>query len=836
MSFMKKLVKGAKSVLGDSTDGFERGSGVYDDAYNRGSAVEGYGQTFVHGILIIHVREARNIPDMENWYSKIYDKKDVTDPFVDVKLGQARIAKTSIIYNDLNPEWNEVFRVEVCHKADLLVFDVRDKDHAYTEEIGLVEINTQHLLNGQVLDGWFPIQKNSKENGSLHIRVEFQSMVAIAQSYEVDSYFRMQRACGVRLYQDTTCPTDLPWLNMVRGPNDKLPTYHSCWKDLYYSILGANTIICITGWSVWTELMLFRGEEAQSIYNGTLGELLCRKADEGVEVKVMVWSEKTSGDIVGDKGMMNTHDMETYKYFKDGKKYRGNNRVICALAPRELATSNELTDVLQNQFSSGMYTHHQKMVVCDAEDPYAPDGRRKLVAYVGGLDLTGGRYDSPEHNLFSTLKTDHLGDFRNSNAKETPPTVGPREPWHDIHSRVEGPIAKDVLVNFIERWSKQGRKESMPPQMDHIFLSKINPDAVAINSDPAEEWNVQLFRSITSDSADLNTESCGRLVLTSKKGRKVEQSITQAYIQTIRNAQNFIYIENQYFMGSAFEWSDDNGTNCNHTIPVEIATKIVNKMHAGERFTAYIVIPMWPEGDPTSAPMQAILYWQTRTIQMMYREIGRALVAANVPAHLGQDPTDWLVFLCPAKRELYGSYIDVLDAPPPNSLAETFRQTMRQMIYVHSKMLIVDDAYIIVGSANINERSMSGTRDTEMAVGCWQPQFSHFNPYGDVHMFRMGLWAEHLKTWEELFRFPGTLECTKRIKDMCWYNWQSYNYEKYNLPQNQLPPGQLVLYPIQVESNGRINNLPHFTSFPDYPPNAKVFGSKSAVIPEKVTT
>ena len=35
---------------------------------------------------------------------------------------------------------------------------------------------------------------------------------------------------------------------------------------------------------------------------------------------------------------------------------------------------------------------------------------------------------------------------------------------------------------------------------------------------------------------------------------------------------------------------------------------------------------------------------------------------------------------------------------------------MRQMIYVHSKMIIVDDSYIIVGSANINERSMSGTR------------------------------------------------------------------------------------------------------------------------------
>merc|ERR1719397_2358611 len=82
------------------------------------------------------------------------------------------------------------------------------------------------------------------------------------------------------------------------------------------------------------------------------------------------------------------------------------------------------------------------------------------------------------------------------------------------------------------------------------------------------------------------------------------------------------------------------------------------------------------------------------------------------------------MFLCPGTRVVPDPQdIDVLDPPVPGSLAETFWQTQRQMIYVHSKMMIVDDAYIIVGSANINERSMSGTRDTEMAVGCWQPQF-----------------------------------------------------------------------------------------------------------------
>ena len=88
---------------------------------------------------------------------------------------------------------------------------------------------------------------------------------------------------------------------------------------------------------------------------------------------------------------------------------------------------------------SGAYTHHQKTVICDAEDPNSTDGRRRLIAYVGGLDLTGGRYDTPEHNLFSTLKTDHKDDFRNSNVgkNQLNVDVGPREPWHDIHCKVE---------------------------------------------------------------------------------------------------------------------------------------------------------------------------------------------------------------------------------------------------------------------------------------------------------------------------------------------------------------------------------------------------------------
>ena len=41
-------------------------------------------------------------------------------------------------------------------------------------------------------------------------------------------------------------------------------------------------------------------------------------------------------------------------------------------------------------------------------------------------------------------------------------------------------------------------------------------------------------------------------------------------------------------------------------------------------------------------------------------------------------------------------------------------------------------------------------------------------------MFRMTLWAEHLRTWEESFRYPGTLDTTARIKEMCWYDSLKY--------------------------------------------------------------
>ena len=39
-----------------------------------------------------------------------------------------------------------------------------------------------------------------------------------------------------------------------------------------------------------------------------------------------------------------------------------------------------------------------------------------------------------------------------------------------------------------------------------------------------------------------------------------------------------------------------------------------------------------------------------------------------------------------------------------------------EIVYVHSKLLIIDDLRVLMGSANINDRSLIGDRDSEIAM------------------------------------------------------------------------------------------------------------------------
>ncbi|XP_028123958.1 phospholipase D beta 2-like [Camellia sinensis] len=194
-------------------------------------------------------------------------------------------------------------------------------------------------------------------------------------------------------------------------------------------------------------------------------------------------------------------------------------------------------------------------------------------------------------------------------------------------------------------------------------------------------------------------------------------SIHTAYVKAIRSAQHFIYIENQYFIGSSYNWSSHKDIGANILIPMEIALKITDKIRACERFVAYIVIPMWPEGNPTCAATQRILFWQNKTMQMMYETIYKALVEVGLENEY--TPQDYLNFFCLGNREVVSSDSLSTDrSAAANSPQALSRKSQRFMIYVHSKGMIVDDENVIIGSANINQCSMEGLETLRLQ---WEP-------------------------------------------------------------------------------------------------------------------
>ena len=45
----------------------------------------------------------------------------------------------------------------------------------------------------------------------------------------------------------------------------------------------------------------------------------------------------------------------------------------------------------------------------------------------------------------------------------------------------------------------------------------------------------------------------------------------------------------------------------------------------------------------------------------------------------------------------------------------------RGMININGSVMVVDDEYILISSGGVSQGSLSGRRNTELAVGAWQP-------------------------------------------------------------------------------------------------------------------
>ncbi|KAL6522092.1 hypothetical protein OROMI_031969 [Orobanche minor] len=835
---------------------------------------------FLHGDLDLKIIEARCLPNMDLVSERLrrcftafdlcrkpftkngrrdhhhHHRKIITsDPYVTVCLAGARVARTRVISNSQDPVWNEHFEIPLAHPVSQVEFQVKDNDMFGAELIGVAIVPANRIVAGQLIDEWFPVigsyGRPPKPDSAIRLKMTFTPchknpiyQNGISEDYGLkQSYFPSRHGGKITLYQDAhVIDGMLPDIQLDDGRKFE---QQKCWEDICHSVLEAHHLVYIVGWSIYHKVKLVR-EPTKPLPNGgdlNLGELLRYKSQEGVRVLLLVWDDKTSHNtfFLKTEGVMQTHDEETRKFFK-------HSSVTCVLAPRY--ASSKLS-FFKQQVVGTLYTHHQKCVIVDTQDH---GNNRKITAFVGGLDLCDGRYDTPEHRLFRDLDTVFKDDYHNPTFP--PGKKGPRQPWHDLHCKIEGPAAYDVLTNFEQRWKKAtkwsefGRRFKKISRWHDDALIKIeriswisSPSPALPNDHPLlwvskeddlENWHVQIFRSIDSGSLKgfpNNVHAAEEQNLVCAKNLVIDRSIQMAYIHAIRCAQHFIYIENQYFLGSSFSWPCYKNAGADNLIPMELAAKIASKIRAKERFTVYVVIPMWPEGVPDSSSVQEILFWQWQTMQMMYDIIAQEIKSARLEnAH----PTDYLNFYCLGNREeCHEEEPNVDGQTSSNANSDTASKKFgRFMIYVHAKGMIVDDEYVIIGSANINQRSMGGSRDTEIAMGAYQPHYTWAkkkkHPCGQIYGYRMSLWAEHIGSIDHSFKDPENLECVKYVSSVAEDNWKRYTDEQFTPLQ-----GHILKYPVEVDIDGKVKSLPGYENFPDV--GGKVLGCPTN-LPDALTT
>lgn len=139
---------------------------------------------------------------------------------------------------------------------------------------------------------------------------------------------------------------------------------------------------------------------------------------------------------------------------------------------------------------------------------------------------------------------------------------------------------------------------------------------------------------------------------------------------------------------------------------------------------------------------------------------------------------------------------------------------------------------MLIGSANVNQRSMDGQRDTEIAIGCYQQQnWKQHISRGDIHAYRMSLWYEHTRKAEELFREPRTIECVQSIRSIGEHAWKIYSGDEVI----DMEGVHLVTYPVDVNTDGSVEDLEDGGCyFPDT--RALVKGKRSKILPPILTT
>ena len=419
------------------------------------------------------------------------------------------------------------------------------------------------------------------------------------------------------------------WAKIIPGATgnkaDFLVDGTAAFKSIYDAIKTANKdghYIYVMGWMLDAGMELIKGDPGSAFI-----KLLEDAAKKGAEVRILVWDNPIPNAYPPESYIqMNRNYIPMLNKLPNTFAFIDDNTFATAATQKFLsqAVPHILKQVMKFQTifkeldlfftilkyaaTKNVGSHHDKVIIVK--------GEKGLISHCGGIDININRFEWYQKQRCSFHKDTHSA-------------------YHDTHIRVEGPAAYDILQKFIKRWdyhptakskTLKGRSETKPKEIKTGGFHWAK--TVGTYNDPS--------------------------------GKDRDRSLKDAYLEILRNAQKYVYIEDQYL------------------VSLDVA-KELNKRIKDPNFVCVVIVTQ------DCAETTDILIPLRRRSEF-YKELIKAASAAE-QAKVGI----FIVDMVNGKKNGWHTG-------------------------VHAKTLIVDDELAIIGSANVNQRSFTNDSETSVIV------------------------------------------------------------------------------------------------------------------------
>ena len=257
--------------------------------------------------------------------------------------------------------------------------------------------------------------------------------------------------------------------------------------NMYQALKTANDVshfIYMLNWHLNLDLIL------SGTLDSKLENVLRDAVNKGVEVRAMLWNDMYKGAGLLIPGFLGGNGWNTAQV---GRMNDKNN-----IPPTAHGDAIAILD--DNTLDWG--SHHQKILIIFGEDG--------LIAFCGGID-------------FNRDRIEQWGGQSGA-------------PMHDVHCRIQGPAAKDLLRIFLNRWYDHPNTPAGSLRGSNIPNTSIIGDVY-----------VQIGRTYGNGTMHGGISNRRHLPYYSFAPQG-EQTASEITIHAIRQAKKFIYMENQYLV------------------------------------------------------------------------------------------------------------------------------------------------------------------------------------------------------------------------------------------------------------------------------------------------